>query len=115
MSDFKPQEYQIHITSALHSSTQKPIFIARVTEIKEIYVEEKTVKKAYDQAIEEIKIYQAHYHEHNLDFPRPLTAQDYSGDLRVRLGKDLHRDVAVEASRQGVSLNQFIKNKLKAS
>jgi len=112
MSAFKPEDYQIHVTSSVHSGTGKKIFVARVAEIKGIYVEETTVKKAYDQAIEEIKVFRDHYLEHNLSFPKPLIAQEFSGDLRVRLGSDLHRDIALKASEKGVSLNQYIKEKL---
>lgn len=115
MKNFNPENYQIHITTSIHSNSGKPIFVARVSEIKEIYVEEKTVKKAYDQAIEEIKVYKEHYEENGLDFPPPLIEQNFSGELRVRLGKDLHKQIAIEAARNGCSLNQFIKNKLKAS
>jgi hypothetical protein len=115
MKSLNPKDYQIHITSSIHSSTNKQIFIARVTEVKNIYVEESTPKKAYDQAIEEIKIFKEHYDKNNLNFPEPLIAQKFSGDLRVRLGEELHKKVAINAAQEGISLNKYIKDKLKAS
>jgi predicted HicB family RNase H-like nuclease len=38
----------------------------------------------------------------------PATAgRDYSGKFVVRVGKDLHRDLAIHALREGVSLNSY--------
>ena len=115
MSSFNPQDYQIQITSFFHTGSQKKMFCVRVTELKSLYVEETTVKKAYDQAIEEIKIFKEHYDEQGLDFPRPLADQEFSGDLRVRLGSDLHREIAIEAAKEGLSLNKYIISKLKSA
>lgn len=36
----------------------------------------------------------------------------YSGKLHLRLNPELHANLAVEAEKQGVSLNDFINNKL---
>ena len=85
------------------------------TGVKNIYVEETTVKKAYDQTIEEINTFKDHYDKNNLDFPRPLVSQEFSGDLRVRLGKEFHKKIALEAAKDGISLNKFVIEKLKAS
>lgn len=115
MSSFKPQDYQIQITSFFHTGSQKKMFCARVTEIKSLYVEENTVKKAYDQAIEEIRAFKKHFDEQGLVFPKPLLDQEFSGDLRVRLGSDLHREIAIEAAKEGLSLNKYIISKLKSA
>lgn len=37
-----------------------------------------------------------------------LEARQYSGSLRVRMPKHLHRDLAAQAARDGVSLNTLI-------
>jgi hypothetical protein len=37
-----------------------------------------------------------------------LEAREYSGSLRVRMPKHLHRDLAQQAERDGVSLNTLI-------
>lgn len=36
----------------------------------------------------------------------------YSGKLHLRLNPELHANLAIEAEKQGVSLNDFINNKL---
>ena len=44
--------------------------------------------------------------------PEPLSSHHYSGRFNVRIGTDLHRALAFEAARQGVSLNQLVARKL---
>jgi predicted RNase H-like HicB family nuclease len=47
------------------------------------------------------------YKESDLQLPEPLTRQEYSGQFRLRLPKSLHRQAALIAEREGVSLNTF--------
>ena len=115
MKDFDPMSYQIKIISFFHSGTEKNVFCARVTEIKNIYVEENTLKKADDRAIDEITIFKKHYEKHGLVFPQPLVRQEFSGELRIRIGKELHKKIAAKAAGSGLSLNKYIKEKLQAS
>jgi predicted HicB family RNase H-like nuclease len=44
--------------------------------------------------------------------PASLTDRQYSGNLRVRTSPSLHSRLAVEAAEQGVSLNQWVVQKL---
>jgi antitoxin HicB len=44
--------------------------------------------------------------------PKPLAAKDYSGEFRLRLPKDLHRKLAIEAQRNQTSLNTYCVRKL---
>jgi hypothetical protein len=46
--------------------------------------------------------------------PEPLTDRRYSGKFMVRISPVLHARLAVEASEQGVSLNQWVVQKLAA-
>lgn len=46
-------------------------------------------------------------YEDGMQIPLPRTQQQYSGRFLIRLPKYLHRHLAEEATRQGVSLNQF--------
>ncbi len=50
--------------------------------------------------------------ENNLEIPHPVCQEDYSGKFVVRLPKSLHMKLAVEAEREGVSLNQYTIYKL---
>lgn len=38
--------------------------------------------------------------------------KEYKGSLNIRLSADLHRQAALEAARQGISLNQLISRSL---
>jgi predicted HicB family RNase H-like nuclease len=53
--------------------------------------------------------------EAGLDVPTPAThsnTKDYSGKYVVRLPKSLHARLALEAEKEGVSLNQYTLYKL---
>ena len=43
-----------------------------------------------------------------LPIPEPQSEEDYSGKFLVRVPRTLHRDLVEAASREGVSLNQYI-------
>jgi predicted RNase H-like HicB family nuclease len=46
------------------------------------------------------------------EVPRPLTERQYSGKFVVRTSPALHARLAVEAAEQGVSMNQWVVQKL---
>ncbi len=50
--------------------------------------------------------------ENNLPIPIPETADKYSEKFVVRLPKSLHQRLAIEAEKEGVSLNQLALYKL---
>ena len=43
-----------------------------------------------------------------LDIPEPSIAEDYSGRILLRMPKYVHRRLAIQAQREGSSLNQYI-------
>lgn len=50
--------------------------------------------------------------ERNLPIPEPLSTEDYSGKFIVRLPKTLHKMLAEQSAREGVSLNQYVTTAL---
>jgi len=50
--------------------------------------------------------------ESGFPVPEPLDAEKYSGKFLLRLPKSLHARLAVEAEKEGVSLNQYTLYKL---
>mgnify|MGYP001766652874 FL=1 len=44
--------------------------------------------------------------------PQPLAERQYSGEFRVRIPPELHRQLAMAAAEQGVSLNRLASAKL---
>ena len=47
--------------------------------------------------------------------PKPEQDQEYSGKFMLRISPVLHRECAQNAARQGISLNQYIMQKLSSS
>lgn len=47
--------------------------------------------------------------------PEPKAVDDYSGKFNLRIPKTLHRQLTEAASREGVSLNQYINAELARS
>ena len=45
--------------------------------------------------------------EDELEIPEPLQDDDFSGKFNLRLPKSLHRNLAMSAKAEGVSLNQL--------
>jgi predicted HicB family RNase H-like nuclease len=49
---------------------------------------------------------------HNEPIPIPLTKKQYSGKFMVRIPPKQHRELAIQAAEQGVSLNRLVSSKL---
>jgi len=47
--------------------------------------------------------------------PEPIDEQEYSGKISLRMTKTLHRTLAIQAQREGVSRNQYIVHLLERS
>ena len=50
--------------------------------------------------------------ENGFTIPAPLDSEKFSGKFVVRLPKSLHARLAIEAEKEGVSLNQYTLYKL---
>ena len=44
--------------------------------------------------------------------PEPLSQRQYSGKFMVRIPPEQHRELAIQAAEQGVSLNRLVSRKL---
>jgi predicted RNase H-like HicB family nuclease len=68
----------------------------------------------YQEAFENIQEAMAGWIETRLanGFPVPVANEKYSGKFLVRLPKTLHARLALEAEKEGVSLNQYALYKL---
>ncbi|MCF8120548.1 MAG: type II toxin-antitoxin system HicB family antitoxin [Deltaproteobacteria bacterium] len=52
------------------------------------------------------------YQKHGEPIPVAPTRKAYSGQFNVRIDRRLHRELAVEAAKAGVSLNALVSQKL---
>lgn len=44
--------------------------------------------------------------------PEPMSSKTYSGKFNLRVGERLHRDLAIRAAEEHLSLNQYVLRKL---
>lgn len=69
-----------------------------------------------EDAIAELKIawegMKNSYRKHGDPIPIAPTRKKYSGQFNVRIDKRLHRALAIEASRAGISLNALVAQRL---
>ncbi|MBM7082330.1 MULTISPECIES: type II toxin-antitoxin system HicB family antitoxin [Micromonospora] len=49
------------------------------------------------------------------EVPEPFADRSYSGKFNVRVGESLHRELAIHAAEDGMSLNQYVVRKLSAA
>ena len=71
-----------------------------------------TYGEAYSGILEAMEGYIETKLENGFDVPVPLDTDKYSGKFVVRMPKSLHQRLAMEASQEGVSLNQYALYKL---
>ena len=93
-------------------SEEDEAFVARVTEFPSLSAHGDTKGEALEEmrfvlgaVIEELE-------GEGAPVSPPLGARDYSGRFNVRVPKGLHRELVMEAERQGVSLNSLVMTKL---
>jgi predicted HicB family RNase H-like nuclease len=46
------------------------------------------------------------------EIPQPIAGKRYSGKFMVRVPPEVHRNLAIQASESGVSLNRIVGSKL---
>ncbi len=53
--------------------------------------------------------------EQGEEVPEPFAERSYSGKFNLRVGESLHRELAIQAAEDGLSLNQYILRRLRAA
>ena len=87
-------------------------YIATIPEFPHLSAFGETPEKALLEAKTAAQLMLEVLKEDNEDPPEPRKLIEYSGQTRLRLPKSLHRDLAIEAEREGVSLNTLLVSKL---
>ncbi len=87
-------------------------FHATVLELNGCQSTGDTYDEAYNEVLEAMEGYIETKLENGFEVPMPYDADKYSGKFVVRLPKSLHQRLAMEASQEGVSLNQYALYKL---
>lgn len=111
----KTAKKQIEADHYLYSvgwSEKDNAFVARVAEFPSLAAHGKTQEKALREirlVVEEVVNDLSHS---NAPVPEPFGTRSFSGRLVLRMPEYLHRNLAIEAVHQGVSLNQLLNLKL---
>lgn len=107
---YKPEQYHYSVLW----SEEDEAFIGRVLEWPFLAADGETQEDALREIREAVKCAIEDCVESGDPIPEPLSLRSYSGKTNLRMPKQLHRQLAIEAERQGVSLNQLILSKLSA-
>jgi predicted HicB family RNase H-like nuclease len=93
---------------SVHFDEDELIFYGKIEFIRALVSYEATDAKGLKQAfIEAVDDYLATCHDQGI---KPETS--FKGSLNIRLGPELHREVAIAAQQQNISINQFIARQL---
>lgn len=107
-----------HIEQYLYSvgwSEEDEAFIARVAEFPSLAAHGDTQEDALREIKNVVKFVLSDLKENKEPIPEPLGKRTFSGRLVLRMPEYLHRKLALEATQQGVSLNQLLNLKLEAN
>lgn len=87
-------------------------FYGRVLELDGCQSTGDTVDDVYQGLQEAMEGYIEAKLSNGFDVPIPAVESRYSGKFNVRLPKSLHQRLALEAEKEGISLNQYVLYKL---
>ncbi len=87
-------------------------FYGRILELDGCQSSSDTLERLYESLNEALEGYIEIKIENNLPIPIPEAPNNYSGKFVVRIPKSLHQRLAIEAEKEGVSLNQLALYKL---
>lgn len=90
-------------------------FVARVAEFPSLAAHGETQEEAIREIRSVVEFVLNDLKESNEPIPEPFGKRSFSGRLVLRMPEYMHRQLALEAMRQGISLNQLLNLKLEAS
>lgn len=96
-------------------SEKDEAFIARVAEFPSLATHGETQEDAMGEIKGVVGFVLNDLHENNEPVPEPFGKRSFSGKLVLRMPEYMHRQLALEATQQGISLNQLLNLKLEAS
>ena len=104
-SDFMKLPYNIIIKHVNDSSGE--YYFASVLELDGCMSDGATPEEAYANIREAMEGWIETKLEGGFNVPQPIDAETYSGRFVLRIPKTLHARLAMEAAKDGVSLNQY--------
>lgn len=103
IEDYSKIDYPVHIS---YNITNKE-YIAYFPDLDQLKASGKTIQEALDNAnLAKIKwINEALYKKEII--PIPFEYYDVSGSFRIRMPKELHETLTLQAKKRGISLNKY--------
>ena len=96
-------------------SEEDDAFVARVAEFPSLAAHGETLEAAMSEIKNVVEFVLKDLNESNEPIPEPFGKRSFSGRLVLRMPEYMHRQLALEALQQGVSLNQLLNLKLEAA
>jgi predicted HicB family RNase H-like nuclease len=96
-------------------SEEDRAFVGRVAEFESLAAHGRTLESALREIKAVVQAVLEDLAESGEDIPQPFSKRRFSGKLHLRMPERLHRQLALEAAQQGISLNQLINLKLTAA
>lgn len=90
-------------------------FVARVAEFPSLSAHGDTQEEAMREIKSVVGFVLNDLQENSEPIPEPFGKRSFSGRLVLRMPEYMHRQLALEAMQQGISLNQLLNLKLEAS
>ncbi len=87
-------------------------YIARVVELPGCFTQADTFEELEVMVQDAMHAWIESALEDGVAIPEPRATEQYSGKFVVRIPRTLHRQLAVVAEREGVSLNAFVSSTL---
>ena len=106
-------EAEDYLYSVVWSADDKA-FIGRVLEFPSLAGHGSTQEKAVREIRSVVRYALEDLADSRELAPEPISKRPFSGTLNLRMPKHLHRQLAIEAAQEGVSLNHWINTKLAA-
>lgn len=105
---FRPEDYSYTVTW----SDEDKAYIGRVAEFESLAAHGDTQQSALQEITHVVGMVLEDLQQSGEEIPPPFSKRHFSGKLNLRMPEYLHRYLAMEASQQGISLNQWINLKL---
>ncbi len=90
-------------------------WIAHLSELPNVSAFGPTMEKALDELAVAWELVKESYTEDGQEIPVAPAKRQYSGQFNVRIDKRVHRALAIEAARAGLTLNALVAQKLASS
>jgi antitoxin HicB len=90
-------------------------YVAEVDELPGAISQGATPEEAIRSVFDAMKGWLSVALEDGREIPEPRRGKDFSGRFLLRIPKSLHAELAHEADREGVSLNQYVATTLAAA